>query len=72
MLTVNTARAVSGKGGNAKAVWDDAETWESRLKSDGLQTETEVAAAAKDDAVPFDTLTPGQAGAAAAAPAGAK
>ena len=67
VLTVNTARALSGKLGGSKAVWADADAWEARLKEDGLQTEQELAAAAADDAaVPFDTLTPGQPPAAAA------
>lgn len=63
MLTVNPARALTGKLGSSRAVWDDPEVWEARLKEDGLETE---AAVAEGDEVPFDTLTPGQKGASAA------
>lgn len=61
MITVNVARALSGKLGSSKAVWADADEWERRLKEDGLETQQQDSAA-----VQFDTLTPGQGSAAAA------
>ncbi len=71
VITVNVARALSGKLGSSKAVWADADEWERRLKDDGLATQQELQAAAREDAVQYDTLTPGQAPAAAAsAPSG--